>query len=109
MLRHPRLLLTCAACLGILVPVMAQSGSGQTNRTNRRTRTASSNSVEGLTEPFRRVELAAAETGLITEINVREGQNVTKGEVLAKLDDLRARGVLSEDEFAAEKRRLLDS
>lgn len=28
---------------------------------------------------------------------------------LAKLDDLRARGVLSEDEFAAEKRRLLES
>jgi len=88
MLRHPRLLLTCAACLGILVPVMAQTGSGQSSRTTKRTRTRSSNSIEGLTEPFRRIELAAAETGLITDINVHEGQHVTEDEVLAKLDDL---------------------
>lgn len=37
------------------------------------------------------------------------GGGVSKADELAKLDDLRARGVLSEDEFAAEKRRLLDS
>ena len=37
------------------------------------------------------------------------GGGVSKADELAKLDDLRARGVLSEDEFAAEKRRLLES
>ncbi|MDE0803211.1 MAG: PH domain-containing protein [Acidimicrobiales bacterium] len=37
------------------------------------------------------------------------GGGVSKADELAKLDDLRTRGVLSEDEFAAEKRRLLDS
>ena len=37
------------------------------------------------------------------------GGGLSKADELAKLDDLRVRGVLSEDEFAAEKRRLLDS
>lgn len=37
------------------------------------------------------------------------GGGVSTADELVKLDDLRARGVLSEDEFQAEKRRLLDS
>lgn len=89
MLRHPRLLLTCAVCFGILVPVMAQSRSRSGSRSSSsRARSQTSNSIEGLTEPFRRVKVAAAETGLITELNVREGQKVQKGTVLAKLDDV---------------------
>lgn len=37
------------------------------------------------------------------------GSVSSKADELAKLDDLRARGVLSPEEFAAEKRRLLES
>jgi RND family efflux transporter MFP subunit len=43
---------------------------------------------EGLTEPFRTIELAAPETGLILEINAKEGDRVTSGQILARLDDL---------------------
>lgn len=49
---------------------------------------ATSSDREGLTEPFRRIDLAAAETGLILQIDVEDGQTVQKGQVLARLDDL---------------------
>lgn len=45
-------------------------------------------SHEGLTEPFRKIDLAAAETGLMQEIAIEEGQRVKKGQILARLDDL---------------------
>ena len=45
-------------------------------------------SPEGLTEPSRTIELAAAETGLILDINVEEGNSIAKDQVLARLDDL---------------------
>ena len=44
--------------------------------------------LEGLTEPFRKIDLAAAETGLMQEIAIEEGQTVQKGQILARLDDL---------------------
>ncbi len=44
--------------------------------------------AEGLTEPFRKIDLAAAETGLMQEIAIEEGQRVEKGQILARLDDL---------------------
>ncbi len=43
---------------------------------------------EGLTEPFRQIDLAAAETGLMQEVAIEEGQAVRKGQILARLDDL---------------------
>ena len=42
--------------------------------------------VEGFTEPYRQVELAAADTGLIDTIYAREGQAVSAGELVATLD-----------------------
>ncbi len=43
--------------------------------------------VDGFTEPFRTVEVAAVESGTIKVVEVREGQRVTAGQVLARLDD----------------------
>ena len=47
---------------------------------------AQTDSVEGFTEPYRRIDLAAAEPGLIAELGVREGERVTQGQVLGSLD-----------------------
>ena len=43
--------------------------------------------VESFTEPFRRVDLAPAEPGTVATIQVREGDSVRKGQVLATLAD----------------------
>lgn len=43
-------------------------------------------SVEGFSQPFRVIEVATVETGIIEKIDVREGQLLQKGDVLAKLD-----------------------
>jgi RND family efflux transporter MFP subunit len=43
--------------------------------------------IDGFTEPNRTVSVAAVETGTIKSIEVREGQSVKRGEVLAYLDD----------------------
>lgn len=43
--------------------------------------------VEGFTEPFRTVNVAAAEGGLLTRILAEPGQRVEVGQVLATLDD----------------------
>ena len=40
----------------------------------------------GLTEPYRAIEVAAAESGVVVELCVREGQAVQRGQVLAVLD-----------------------
>lgn len=58
-------------------------------------------------EIYRQIE--ANENRKFDRIGSPAGGGVSTADELAKLDDLRARGVLSEDEFAAEKRRLLDS
>lgn len=41
---------------------------------------------ESFTEPFRKIDLAPAETGVISEIAVKEGAQVKAGDVLASLD-----------------------
>lgn len=51
------------------------------------TTVASGSEVDGFTEPFRTVEVAAVETGTIKSIEVKEGQRVSTGQVLARLDD----------------------
>ena len=43
--------------------------------------------ISGQTEPSAKVEVASAVRGLLREVNVKEGQTVKKGEVLARLDD----------------------
>lgn len=42
--------------------------------------------TEGFTEPFRRIDVAPAETGAISELVVHEGDRVSKGQLLATLD-----------------------
>lgn len=42
--------------------------------------------IVGFTEPIRTVELAASQTGTLTELNVRPGQRVEAGEIIGSLD-----------------------
>lgn len=42
--------------------------------------------IEGFTEPYRQVDLAASDTGLVESIYVEEGDGVTEGELVARLD-----------------------
>ena len=48
---------------------------------------ASGVEVDGFTEPYRTIHVAASETGIITKIHVREGDVVEEGQLLAQLDD----------------------
>ena len=43
-------------------------------------------SFEGFTEPYRKIEVAAVETGTVEKLFVREGDRVLKGQTLATLD-----------------------
>lgn len=42
--------------------------------------------AESFTEPFRRIDIAPAELGTIKEVLVHEGDPVTRGQIVAKLD-----------------------
>ncbi len=42
--------------------------------------------AEGFTEPYRQIELAAGEPGILTEIRVQEGSRVAAGDLIASLD-----------------------
>ncbi|MHC4403364.1 MAG: hypothetical protein ACYTG0_27210 [Planctomycetota bacterium] len=42
--------------------------------------------IRGLTEPYRTIDAAAAETGVIATLTVQEGEVVSQGQCLAKLD-----------------------
>ena len=44
-------------------------------------------SFDGFTEPFRKIDVAASETGTVAQLLVHEGDRVTKGQVLATLDN----------------------
>jgi RND family efflux transporter MFP subunit len=50
------------------------------------TAAAQTNEIDGLTEPFRTVDVAATEPGLIMKMFVREGDAVRQGQPLAALD-----------------------
>jgi RND family efflux transporter MFP subunit len=43
-------------------------------------------SLEGFTEPYRKIDVAAAETGTVSKLLVREGDRIVKGQALAMLD-----------------------
>ena len=42
---------------------------------------------DGFTEPYRKIDVAAAEMGVVGHLYVREGDHVSKGQVLATLDN----------------------
>jgi len=42
--------------------------------------------VEGFTEPYRQVEVASEETGIVQHIELREGDRVEQGQILARLN-----------------------
>ncbi len=44
-------------------------------------------SFDGFTEPFRKIEVAASETGTVAQLLVHEGDQVARGQVLATLDN----------------------
>jgi len=48
---------------------------------------ASAASPEGFTEPYRVVEVASPESGVVSDLKVREGDPVSKGQVVAVLDN----------------------
>ena len=43
--------------------------------------------VKAFTEPYRSIEIAASETGILSELLVKEGDRVEAGGLLAKLND----------------------
>lgn len=43
--------------------------------------------IQGFTEPYADIETAAAEMGTLAEVTVREGDLVTAGQLIARLDD----------------------
>ena len=45
-----------------------------------------SEEIEGFTQPFRKIDLSSDETGAIATLEVREGDRVDSGDVVAKLD-----------------------
>lgn len=45
------------------------------------------NFVEGFTEPYRDVDIAAGEMGTLAAIEVKEGDRVTAGQIVARLDE----------------------
>jgi RND family efflux transporter MFP subunit len=47
---------------------------------------AAASDIDGFTEPYRTINVAAAESGIIFAVHVREGEAVHKGQVLATLD-----------------------
>ena len=49
--------------------------------------TARAAGIESFTEPYRRIDVPAPEIGVIAEILVEEGDQVTRNQLLARLDD----------------------
>ena len=43
--------------------------------------------IDGFVTPFRTIDVATAETGIVKEVVVREGDTVEAGQILARLDD----------------------
>jgi len=42
--------------------------------------------IEGFTEPFREIDIASAETGILVKVDVSDGDEVHEGQLLAQLD-----------------------
>lgn len=65
--------------------------------------------IDGFTEPYYDIEVAAAEVGIIDEIAVKEGDQVVVGQLLAQLDTDVLEATLNIARTAMESRGRLDS
>jgi len=65
--------------------------------------------IDGFTEPYRSVDVAAAEMGIIAEMQVREGDTVRKGQVLATLDNDLQKALLAIAQKNVESKGQLES
>jgi len=70
---------------------------------------APANEIDGFTEPYRSVDVAATEIGIVAELNVREGDTVRKGQVLATLDNELQKALLAIAQKGVESRGQLES
>ncbi|MBL7043688.1 MAG: efflux RND transporter periplasmic adaptor subunit [Pirellulaceae bacterium] len=71
--------------------------------------TTPANEIDGFTEPYRSVDVAATEIGIVAELNVREGDVVRKGQVLATLDNELQKALLAIAQKGVESRGQLES
>ncbi len=81
------------AILGLMIPVS----------------TAFAVPADGFTEPYRTIDVAAAETGIVAAIEVREGDTVQQGDVLAVLDHEVLSALMAIAEQAMQSRGALDA
>jgi len=65
--------------------------------------------IDGFTEPYRDIDVAASELGSIASISVTEGQRVRAGQILAQLDDNVLRASLAIAEAGRQFEGRLDS
>lgn len=65
--------------------------------------------VQGFTEPYQVIRVAAAETGILVNVHVAEGDTVQEGQPLAELDSEVYRSMLKIAEITMEARGRLDS
>ncbi len=65
--------------------------------------------IDGFTEPYRSIEIASAEMGIIASIPIREGETVKRGQVLAKLDQDILAAQLAIAEKAMQARGVIES
>lgn len=66
-------------------------------------------SIQSFTEPYRKIDLAAAEQGTISELLVREGDLVAKGQLVAALDSDVLKVSLEIDKVLMQSRCKLDA
>jgi len=73
------------------------------------TTTALAEDIEAFIEPYRTIDVAAAETGVLAELYVKEGDHVEKGQILASLDQAVLRASLEITREAKDARGQLNS
>ncbi len=64
-----------ACTILLLAPLMAAASSGEGVKT-----------ISGFSEPYRHIEVASPESGVISAVKVKEGEKVSAGQVLVSLD-----------------------